>query len=90
VVYSVRGQRDAIADLQDSGRLVFAFDGLNASDGENTIQVVENDITFVRDAGLAGTLVYEVVGSGVDLVVTSDFGAGSLYSTAQWSCPTDE
>jgi hypothetical protein len=87
IAYDVTGHKDSVKNVVEAGSLRFDVDSLSATDGTYQLHADTSGLAYLGRGELAGELSYSVTGNGVNVRVTSDFGAGAAYPVARWECP---
>ena len=89
IEYRADGRRDTISNVASGEGVSFDLDFIDATDGTYDLHGDASELQFLGVKNLAGTIDYKVIGPEVDLRVTSDFGNGSAWPMAEWSCGHD-
>jgi hypothetical protein len=82
----VTGRRDSVRNVVEAGSLRFDVDSLSSSDGTYRLLGNTTGLAFLGRGQLAGEIGYAATGGGIDVLVTSDFGAGAAYPVPRWEC----
>lgn len=87
--YGAAGQRGTLRGIAGDSQVGFLMDGLEASDGDVTVEGRSEGLRYADGAGLAGLVHYTLRAGDRAYEAESDFGDGASYPTVRWSCPTE-
>jgi hypothetical protein len=86
IAYDVTGRRDSVKNVVEAASLQFDVDSMASTDGAYQLSGNTTGLAFLGRGELAGEIRYAASGNGINVKVTSDFGAGAAYPVPRWEC----